>query len=75
MVRDSSDRDTKGENDTMGVFKPTGQRKSATILIKLRALDRAKVERVAEREQTSMSHVIRQAIARDMKRRGQDSDE
>ncbi len=48
------------------------EQKTAGVLVNLTEQQRAAVERVAEREQTSLSHVARRAIVRDLKRRAKE---
>ena len=49
--------------------KTAEQRRSSCVMVKLRQVEREAVERVAEREQTSLSQVVRRAVVLDIKRR------
>ena len=50
-------------------YKAPERRRSASLLIKLRPVERLAVEQAAERDQVSMSSVARRAILRDLKAR------
>lgn len=51
-----------------------GQRRTATLLIKLRPLERAAVEQAAQADETSLSSVARRAILADLRRRAGDDE-
>lgn len=62
-------------NERSAMAKTVEQRRTTGVMVKLRRAEREAVERVAEREQTSMSQVVRRAIVRDLKRRDKASAE
>ena len=56
-------RQMKSTTDTRG------QRRTASVLIKLRPLERAAIEQLAEQDQMPLSSVARRAILKDLRER------